>query len=55
MGETDESQNEIYLSPSKIELSTGVCAMSYMSMSFIAVGNKELEKAGRTSSLVNGL
>jgi hypothetical protein len=36
MGETDESQNEIYLSHSKSVLSTGVCAMS---MSFI-VGNE---------------
>jgi hypothetical protein len=49
MGENDESQNEIYLSPSKTELSTGVCAMP---MSFIAVGNKELGKAGRTGSLI---
>jgi hypothetical protein len=51
MGETDEFQNEISLSPSKTELSAGVCAMS-MSMPFIAVGNKELGKAGRTSSLI---
>ncbi len=49
MGETDESQNEIYLSHSKSVLSTGVCAMS---MSFIAVGNEELGKVGRTGSLI---
>jgi hypothetical protein len=49
MGETGEFQNEIYLSHSKSVLSTRICAMS---ISFIAVGNEELGKVGRTVSLI---